>query len=186
MDIAIVKAALRGERDGMWVTRSDGSSAQVPINVPHDLPHLVVESWFGLTHGFWGLIDEGAFAGDIKAAGSRDSRRAKKGRIGVLAARPGQSPVGPDPLLRDHSEELQAAKAITNAFRLWGMADREPDTVRARLGSPAAVNRVVREVLDRMSNADVESVYERQDALWARWLAVPPGEKLRLRWPCDG
>jgi hypothetical protein len=54
-----------GERDRIYVTRSDGSEASWTFptygdGLPHDLVHLVVESAFSLARGFWGRVDEGA------------------------------------------------------------------------------------------------------------------------------
>jgi len=80
MHIVVVKGEA-GERERMWVTRTDGSTAQVPINMNHDLPHLVIESAFGLEYGFWGLIDAGAFVGEIHASRARSDRRARDGRL---------------------------------------------------------------------------------------------------------
>src|SRR5438270_5597791 len=119
MDIVVIKGTTPGERERMWVTRSDGSTDQVPINMVHDLPHLVVESALGLRFGFWGLINEGAFACEIRASHGRDAGRIKAGRSGVLMGRPHQSPLADeavDPLVVEHEEELIAAKALTNAF----------------------------------------------------------------------
>jgi hypothetical protein len=53
-----------GEADRFYVTRSDGSEASWSSPtygdaLPHDLIHLVVESAFGLSRGFWGRVDEG-------------------------------------------------------------------------------------------------------------------------------
>jgi hypothetical protein len=40
MDIAIVKARERGERDRAFIER-DGTTEQAAVHVIHDLPHLV-------------------------------------------------------------------------------------------------------------------------------------------------
>src|SRR5262245_15116764 len=65
---AVLKAAFVrtvGERDRVYVTRSDGSQVSWAFPsyggaLPHDLVHLVVESAFGLSQGFWGRVDAGA------------------------------------------------------------------------------------------------------------------------------
>ena len=54
-----------GERDRFYVTRSDGSEVSWVFATfgnapPHDMIHLIVESAFGLTQGFWGRVDAGA------------------------------------------------------------------------------------------------------------------------------
>ena len=53
----------RGDRDRVYVTRSDGTSTgwDFPTygdGLPHDLCHLVVEDGLGLAGGFWGLVDQ--------------------------------------------------------------------------------------------------------------------------------
>lgn len=186
MEIVVIKGAEPGQRDSMWVTRRDGSTAQVPINMAHELPHLVVESVFGIEFGFWGLVAAGAFANEVRASRSRDPRRAKAGRAGVLVGRPGQSPLraeGTDDLLARHTGELMAAKALTNVFRAWGGSPPGPPEIRARLASVA--HPVVGAVLARITDSDIEAVLAGLPAADAAWRAVGPGEKLRLRWPLE-
>jgi hypothetical protein len=179
MDIVVVKASSPDERDRMWVTRSDGSTDQVPINMVHDLPHLVVESFFGLQFGFWGLIDAGAFTREIQASQARDAKRVKAGRSGVLMGRAKQSPLADevlDPLVAEHEEELIAAKALTNAFR-------GPGSVREHLEKSAQTNAIVR---DKIATLDDEAIAGIQAALSKadhEWRAVEPGGRIELRWP---
>ena len=59
-----------GERDRVYVRRSDGSEtswvfASYGDGLPHDLVHLVVEQDHGLREGFWGRVDRGAAPGAI-------------------------------------------------------------------------------------------------------------------------
>src|SRR5262245_57789446 len=59
-----------GERDKVYVRRSDGSEtswvfASFGEGLPHDLVHLVVEQDYGLRDGFWGRVDRGAAPGEI-------------------------------------------------------------------------------------------------------------------------
>jgi hypothetical protein len=65
--MALTASFLRtaGERDRIYVTRSDGSEASWSFptygdGLPHDLVHFVVETVFGLSRGFWGRVDGGA------------------------------------------------------------------------------------------------------------------------------
>jgi hypothetical protein len=65
-----------GERDRVYVVRSDGSEVHWAFPtygdaLPHDLIHLVVEAAFGLTQGFWGRVDAGADPGAIMADANR-------------------------------------------------------------------------------------------------------------------
>ena len=55
---------VRGQRDRIYVHRSDGSEVSWVFpsygdGLPHDLVHLVVESAFGLKSGFWGRVNAG-------------------------------------------------------------------------------------------------------------------------------
>jgi hypothetical protein len=54
----------RGQRDRVYVTRTDGSTTGWDFpsygdGLPHDLCHLVIEDALGLRGGFWGLVDRG-------------------------------------------------------------------------------------------------------------------------------
>jgi hypothetical protein len=69
----------RGNRDRVYVTRDDGSSAGWDFpsygdGLPHDLCHLVVEGELRLTEGLWGLVDQGVEVGLVnnQAALMRD------------------------------------------------------------------------------------------------------------------
>ena len=48
--------------DRTWMSMPDGSTRQVAVHAVHDLPHLVVESLFGIEDGLWGVLAEGGFA----------------------------------------------------------------------------------------------------------------------------
>jgi hypothetical protein len=57
-----------GERDRVYVRRSDGSEVSWAFpsygaGLPHDLAHLVDEARFGLRSGFWGRGEHGKSAG---------------------------------------------------------------------------------------------------------------------------
>ena len=66
LEVAFVRR--RGGRDRVYVTRADGTSTGWDFPsygdwLPHDLCHLLVEEEFGLTDGFWGLVDRGVEVG---------------------------------------------------------------------------------------------------------------------------
>ena len=74
MEIAFVRVP--GQRDRIYVHRSDGSEASWEFPTfgdapPHDLVHLIVEAAFGLRRGFWGLVDSGVDPARINAAANR-------------------------------------------------------------------------------------------------------------------
>jgi hypothetical protein len=52
-DVAIVKGKTPAG-DTTWLSFPDGTARREAVHVIHDLPHLVVESVFGLDEGLWG------------------------------------------------------------------------------------------------------------------------------------
>ena len=52
-DVAIVKGETPAG-DRTWLSFPDGTARREDVRVIHDLPHLVVESVFGLDEGLWG------------------------------------------------------------------------------------------------------------------------------------
>ena len=80
MEITLVKAAGPGDRDRAWLTVA-GCARRGAIHVIHDLPHLVVESLFGITDGLWAELAAKSHAAASQAASARDPKRHKQGRI---------------------------------------------------------------------------------------------------------
>jgi len=76
----LVKAAGPGDRDRAWLTVAD-VTRRGPIHVVHDLPHLAVESVFGIGDGLWAEMAAGDHAAAGHAAAARDPERQKRGRI---------------------------------------------------------------------------------------------------------
>ena len=110
--------------DRTWMTMPDGSTQRVAVHVVHDLPHLVVESLFGLDDGLWGVLARGGFAAANKAASSRVPGRAKlvtDAEFDELAAASWPA----------HRVAKAAANAVTNR---WQDGPDTPAGVRARLG----------------------------------------------------
>ena len=48
--------------DRTWMSMPDGSTRQAAVHVIHDLPHLVVESLFGIEDGLWAVLAQGGFS----------------------------------------------------------------------------------------------------------------------------
>jgi hypothetical protein len=76
-----------GERDRIYLTRSNGSEVSWVFPTygnapPHDMIHLIVESAFGVTQGFWGRVDAGADPGVILAQANRIGGRNKFAAFG--------------------------------------------------------------------------------------------------------
>ena len=61
--------------DRTWMSMPDGSTRQVAVHVVHDLPHLVVESLFGIEDGLWGVLARGGFSAANLARTRSRSRR---------------------------------------------------------------------------------------------------------------
>ena len=174
MEIVLVKAAGPGEGDRAYL-EVDGVTRRGPVHVLHDLPHLAVESLFGIDDGLWAELAAGSHAAAGHAAAARDPKRQKQGRI-VSGAAAGV-PTG-EWLTPGH----RRAKAITNLVaNRWGDGPDTPAGVRdraARADSPA--------LEDLLSGVDDETIALAIRAvadLAQRWAAVPPGGKLRLTWP---
>ena len=109
MEVTLVKAAGPGGRDRAWLTVA-GVTRRGPVHVVHDLPHLAVESLFGIDDGLWAELAAGDHSAASHAATARDPKRHKRGRIvsgaaaGIPAddvAHPGAPPGQDDHKLRD-------------------------------------------------------------------------------------
>src|ERR1700735_2975020 len=79
MEVTLGKAAGPGARDRAWLT-ADGVTRRGPVHVVHDLPHLAVESLFGIGDGLWAELAAGDHAAAGQAATARDPMRQRQGR----------------------------------------------------------------------------------------------------------
>jgi hypothetical protein len=107
-----------GERDRIYVTRSDGTGVNWAFPTysgvpPHDMIHLIVESAFGVTHGFWGRVDAGADPGVIAARANRRGGRDKYAAFG------------------DDLSGLQLAEALANSG--WLMNDSPAEVLQNQI-----------------------------------------------------
>src|SRR5215468_6359649 len=85
MKIAFVRT--QGMPDRVYVTRTDGTETSWSFPtfgsyVPHDLVHLVVETAFGLSQGFWGRVDAGVDVARINAEANRTGGANKYANFG--------------------------------------------------------------------------------------------------------
>jgi hypothetical protein len=148
---AFVRAV--GERDRIYVTRSDGSETSWDFPtygdaLPHDLVHLVVESAFGLTQGFWGRVDGGADPAHVNAEANRKGGKDKYAGF------------GPD------RRQLLLAEALANAS--WS---EDPERILEQLRQAYAAAEIP---ADALSRERVEAVKSELAALGRRWRELLP------------
>lgn len=174
VEITLVKAAGDGDRDRAYI--GDGEVARrSAVHVIHDLPHLVVESMFGITDGLWGELAAGSHAEAGRPASARDPRRQKQGRI-VSGAAAGVT-TG-EWLTPGH----RRAKTITNCVtNRWGDGPDTPAGVRDRVArsDDASLQDLLAGIDDDTIAAAIRGVRDLVD----RWVALRPGGNLRLTWP---
>jgi hypothetical protein len=169
-----VEAENRGAPDRTYLG-SGPDSRRAAVHVVHDLPHLVVESLFGLDDGLWAELTRGAHTQSNLAAGARDRHRRKQGRI-VSGAAAG---VALDDWL---SEGHRRAKMLTNA--VTNPSGDGHDTLRgvrervAHSGDPAMIN-----VLAGINDETIAAAIKGVRHLHRRWLDLPPGASLRRASP---
>jgi len=174
MQITLVKAAGPGDWDRAYL-EVDGTVRRGPVHVVHDLPHLVVESLFGIPDGLWGELAAGSHAASARAVTARDPKRRKQGRI-VSGAAAG-APTG-EWLTPGH----RLAKTITNCVvNHWGDGPDTPAGVRARAARENS--QPLRDLLGRVDDETIALAIRGTRDLMQRWMAVPPGGKLELSWP---
>jgi hypothetical protein len=179
-DIAIVKGQTPAA-DRTWLTFPDGTARRVAVHVAHDLPHLAVESAFGLDDGLWGVLAGGGFAAANRAATRRYVRPAR-----LVTDAPF------DELAEQNWPGHQVAKAATNAVvNRWQDGADTPRGVRQRMRAQATAATVrsaevaerIRALADRLDDETIEAAIAEVRRLFAEWGRLPVGGTLRLRWP---
>ena len=174
MEVTLVKAAWPGDRDRAWLTIA-GVTRRGPVHVVHDLPHLAVESLFGIDDGLWAELAVGDHVAAGHAATARGPKRQKQGRIvsgAATGARTGEW------LTLGH----RRAKTLTNCVaNRWGDGPDTPAGVRDRAARQDDSS--LHDLLARVDDQTIAKAIRGVRDLEQRWLAVPPGGTLRLCWP---
>ena len=189
-DVTLVKGE-SAELDRTWMSMPDGSTRQLAVHVVHDLPHLVVESLFGLEDGLWGVLARGGFSAANRA------RTLSRGRRARLVT---DLPL--DELAAGNWAGHLAAKAATNAVvNRWRDGPDTQDGVRARLapaprsaasadaGPPSAASadgeyrQRIADLLGHLDDATIALAIGGTRKLGTEWARLPAGGILRLEWP---
>jgi hypothetical protein len=144
-------------RDGSEVSFAWPDTGGIP---PHDLVHCVVENVFALRGGFWGLVDEGFDIARVKNA-------AVQATLGVL------HDGGRD------TRELAQAEALVNYFTSQVYAPDLDDAMRAELLLSQFAPWGVAPPASFDASSERRAVAELR-AWTARWLALAPGESLKI------
>ena len=174
IEITLVKGAGDDDRDRAYL--KDGDVARRgAVHVIHDLPHLVVESLFGITDGLWGELTAGSHAEAGRAASARDPKRSKQGRIVSGAAAGARTD---EWLTPGHRRAKMITNCVTNR---WGDGPDTPAGVRDRVAR--ADDQTAQDLLARIDDETIATAIRGVRDLVDRWAAVPPGGKLVLSWP---
>ena len=157
-----------GERDRIYVTRSDGTevSWSYPTygdRLPHDLVHWVVETRFGLRFGFWGRVDAGADPAAINAQANRAVGRQKFAGFG------------------QEQGELYLAEALANAG--WSTEGTTNDQLREAVAAQCRQLGISAPDLAPERIATIQSTLASLARLWRA-----PGQKgsLAVTFDADG
>jgi len=167
-DVAIVKGETPAG-DRTWLSFPDGTARRVVVHVSHDLPHLVVESVFGLDDGLWGTMAEGGFAPAARAVTRRNARirLVTDAPFDEIAARTWPA----------HTVAKAAVNAVLNR---WGDGPDTPAGVRRRMAGygPEAAS-----LAKRLSDEEIRTAAAGVRRLYREWAALPVGGTLRATWP---
>ncbi len=168
-DVAIVKGETPAS-DRTWLSFPDGTARRAVVHVIHDLPHLVVESVFGLDDGLWGTLAAGGYVPASRAVTRRN------GRIRLVT-----DDEPPDEIALRNWPAHRVAKAAVNAvLNRWGDGPDTADGVRDRLrgSGPEAA-----ELAGRLDDEAIRVAGVGVQRLYREWAALPVGGTLRATWP---
>lgn len=169
-----MKANRRGEQDRVYLAMA-GAVRRGPVHVVHDLPHLVVESVFGIDDGLWAELEAGRHAAAARAVTARDPQRQRTGRI-VSGAAEGM------PASQWLTAGHRRAKVLTNAVaNRFGDGPDTPAGVRERVARSG--ERSAEATLSGVDDNTIAEAIAGVAEVLLRWAALPSGEALRLTWP---
>ncbi len=168
-DVAIVKGETPSG-DRTWLSFPDGTAHRAAVHVIHDLPHLVVESAFGLGDGLWATLAAGGFEPASRAATRRT------GRLRLVT----DAPLDDRREARNWPVPTVARAAVNAVLNRWGDGPDTPAGVRARLrrNGPAAAA-----LAARLDDEDIRVAGAGVRRLYRDWAGLPVGGTLRATWP---
>jgi hypothetical protein len=174
VEVTFVKADRSGVQNRVYLRIGD-VVRRAPVHVEHDLPHLVVESFFGIDDGLWGELAAGHHAGAARAVTARDPKRQKAGRI-VSGAADGV------PVSVWLSAGHRQAKVLTNAVaNRFADGPDTPDGVRERIACSGDLS--AQEALSKIDDETIAAAIACVAGTLRRWAELPAGDVLRLSWP---
>lgn len=167
-DVAIVKGET-ADADRAWLSFPDGTARQTVVHVIHDLPHLVIESVFGVADGVWGTLAVGGFAPVPRPLTRRN------GRIRLVTDAPME-----DPATGRWPGHALAKAAVNAVLNRWRDGPDTPEGVRERLRAYGADAKVL---ADRLDDESIRIAASGVRLLYREWAALPDGGMLRVTWP---
>jgi hypothetical protein len=170
-DVAIVKGETPAA-DRTWLTFADGTARRAVVHVIHDLPHLVVESVFGLDDGLWGTLAAGGFSPAARAL----TRRHRRIRLVTDA------PLD-DLGALDWPGHLVAKAAVNAVLNRWSDGPDTPAGVRARLRCCGPQSPEAAALAGELDDETIRLAVAGVRRLYQEWSALPVGGMLRLTWP---
>jgi len=167
-DVAIVKGETPAG-DRTWLSFPDGTARRAAVHVIHDLPHLAVESVFGLDEGLWGTLAAGGFEPASRAVTRRH------GRIRLVTDAPFD-----DLAARTWPAHTVAKAAVNAVLNRWGDGADTTDGVRARLRRTGPEGA---DLARRLTDEQIRTAAAGVRRLYRDWAALPVGGTLRATWP---
>lgn len=177
-DVAIVKGETPAG-DRTWLSFPDGTARRAAVHVVRDLPHLVVESVFGLDDGLWGTLAAGGFEPAARAVTGRPVTR-RRAHIRLVTDAPLEELAADDVSTGNWPAHKVAKGAVNAVLNRWGDGPDTPDGVRTRLrgyGRDAAA------LAERVSDEQIRIATAGARRLYAEWARLPSGGTLRVTWP---
>jgi hypothetical protein len=167
-DVAIVKGRTAAA-DLAWLSFPDGRARHAVVRVVHDLPHLVVESVFGIENGLWATLAGGGSASAFRPPARRNRH------IRLVTDAPAD-----DRAAASWPGHVVARAAVNAVLNRWHDGPDTPAGVRDRLRESGPDGK---ELADRLDDESIRVAASGVRRLYREWAALPAGGALRVTWP---